>query len=369
VRIAQFLSRPGLNGATAHCLLLTRQLSARGHKITLFYGARSPVSVLAGAQVETIETSMRKTPAELRRVWRLMQERRIEVVHTHMSAAHAYGALFRIFGGMPTVATSHTRLFQLHWKCNDRVIALCQSTSLFHQRVNLVQARRISVLPGFLDISGYPQVTPAQRGRAKAALGLPPEAFVVGSVGSLIARKCQSDLVEAIGRLLQIGIPAYLVLVGRIDAEEGRRVGDRIAEFGLERNVILTNGRSDVPSLLRAFDVYAQSSVHEEFPVAVLEAMAVGLPIVATDVGGMPDLVADGESGYLVPTRSPQSIVDALIRLAREAGLRMAMGEESRRRVMQSFTAEEIIPRIETVLAEAAAEARRHQEIYWPSAR
>jgi glycosyltransferase involved in cell wall biosynthesis len=110
-----------------------------------------------------------------------------------------------------------------------------------------------------------------------------------------------------------------------------------------------------VPELLAAFDIFALASEREELPVAILEAMAAGLPVVAVETGGIPEMVAEGETGFLVPPRDTVALADRLDRLAADPPLRASLGAAGRQRTFAEFGKDAVVPRIEAVLAEAAA--------------
>ena len=110
-----------------------------------------------------------------------------------------------------------------------------------------------------------------------------------------------------------------------------------IVKMGLERKVLFLGIRDDVPQLLAASDVFVLSSDYEGVPLTVLEAMAAGKPVVATAVGGVPELIEDGETGILVPPRNPEALAQGILRLAKDASLRQRMGKAARERAQERF--------------------------------
>ncbi len=205
------------------------------------------------------------------------------------------------------------------------------------------------VIPNFIDPDAYPAPTPEHRAAMRARLQLPSDALVIGSVADITSGKRPSDLVSAAGPLLATG--ARLLIAGaELDEAEAARV--RTAAQGL--NVLLLGRRGDVPELLAAFDIFALASEREEMPVAVLEAMAAGLPVVAAETGGLAEMVAEGQTGFLVPPRDVAAFGQRLRQLADDPDLRSRMGAASRRRAVTEYGREAIAPRIEAVLEEAA---------------
>jgi glycosyltransferase involved in cell wall biosynthesis len=349
MRIAELVSARVMNGAARHCVALSEALAGRGHQVLLLHRPElEPPPLPAG--VTAIATDFSRGPGALRALARRLGEARIQAIHTHMSSAHFHGALLRAFWGVPTVGAAHARHFQPHWLFNDRVIAPSRSTAAYHLKVNHVAPGKMRVIPNFIDPAAYPEVTPARRAAARRRLGLEPGVIAIGSVADITQGKRPSDLVLAARPLLQAG--ARLLIAGaELDAAEAART--RAAAQGLD--VALLGRRTDVPELLAAFDIFALASEREEAPVAILEAMAAGLPVVAVRTGGIPEMVAEGATGFLVAARDTAAMAERLRRLAADPGLRSGMGAAGRARAFAEFGLGAVALRIEAVLAEAAA--------------
>ncbi len=166
---------------------------------------------------------------------------------------------------------------------------------------------------------------PAARRAARAELGLPDEALVIGTVGNLTAKKDQAALLAAFALLRRRRPDARLVLVGAGPLES------RLRELAGE-GVLFAGSRGDVPALLPGWDVFCLSSRQEGLPVALMEAMTSGLPSVVTRVGGMPEVLDDGVEGRLVAPGDPAQLAAALDGLAADRGLRERMGAAARER-------------------------------------
>jgi glycosyltransferase involved in cell wall biosynthesis len=188
---------------------------------------------------------------------------------------------------------------------------------------------------------------PAAQNRANAA-GPADDVLRAVMVGWLRWEKGYEYALEAIRALLDRGGRVRLEIVGTVPSERQGRLGERerilhtIADLGLERHVRL-GGEASSPEIsrrLRASDVFLHSSLSEGVPTAVVEAMACGLPVVATDCGGVSEAVTDGVEGFVVATREPEQLAGAMLRLLRDPGLRVRMGEAGRARVLSEFTLE-----------------------------
>jgi glycosyltransferase involved in cell wall biosynthesis len=354
MRIAQLVSASVINGAARHCLELSAALAERGHKVLVVHRPQLLVRI-GHAGVTTLESDFARNPRALRRFAEDLALFGADVLHTHVSSAHSYGALLRIWRGAPVVATAHARHFQLHWPFNDSVIAPSRSTADYHRRVHGLGGR-VEVIPNFVDCDATLPATPQRRRTARESLGLGEDALVIGSVGAVEARKRPSDLVRAARSVLEARPEAALVLVGGLEDErEVARV--RLQARGIEDRVRLPGRREDARSLLAAFDLFALASASEEAPIAVLEAMAAGLPVISTDVGGLSEMVQDGGTGLLAPPRDVAAFAERLGRLAGDPALRQGMGVAGRRRAEAAFAAGPVVERIEAVL-QAAADLR-----------
>ena len=161
-------------------------------------------------------------------------------------------------------------------------------------------------------------------------------AVTVGSVARLSEEKCLSDLIEAIGQLARAGANLKLHLVG--DGPMRKELEEQTLAAGLDDRVRLLGAREDVPDLLRTFDIFVLSSRHEGLPLTVIEAMATGLPVVATRVGSLHELIEDGRNGLLVPPQDPAALSEAIRRLVLDADFRTRMGREGRAMAEERFS-------------------------------
>lgn len=354
MRIALLTSATIVSGVAVHCLLLMKYLAGRGHAVLLVHRPDAWIAAQPGLEgVERLVTSFARRPGELARVARAIADFRAEVIHTHASSAHSYGAAARLFGTLPVVATAHVPHFQLHWPLNHLVLATSQETADFNRRYNRVAARKLRVIPNFVDTGRIRPATAVERAAARIELGLSDQNFVVGSVGNLARYKRPADLVRAFAPLAAARSEARLVMIGR-DLDAAVETRTAISALGLEKRVLLTGAREDRVDLLAAMDVFALASRRESGPLAILEAMARGLPVVATRTGMVPEFVRDNETGALVDVGDTCAMAAHFIALAEDPARRVALGRAARAHVERNYSVDEVAPRIEAALAEAA---------------
>ncbi len=175
-------------------------------------------------------------------------------------------------------------------------------------------------------------------------------AVVLGIVARLSPQKAHGVLLRAVARLTPDRPDLLLVVVG--DGDERAAIEELVRELGLADRVLFTGLRRDVRALLPGFDVACLSSVHEGVPLTVLEAMAAGLPVVATAVGALGDLVTDGTDGYLVPSGDDAVLAERLADLVDDPARRAAFGVAARTRAVDAFSIEHTLRGYETLLRE-----------------
>jgi len=215
-------------------------------------------------------------------------------------------------------------------------------------------AHKVRVIHNGVDVDVFGTATAhAARDEVRAGLGLAPDDVAVGILAALRPEKGHEVLLEAAREVLAARPGARLVVVGDGDRRPGLEA--LAAELGLGDRVLFTGFRDDVPRVLAALDVFVLASWSVEcFPISLLEAMATGLPAVCTDVGGVGEILLDGETGYLVPARDARRLAARLDAVVADAGLRRSMGEAGRARVREHFTLDTAVRRTEAALAEVA---------------
>jgi glycosyltransferase involved in cell wall biosynthesis len=195
-------------------------------------------------------------------------------------------------------------------------------------------ARRVRVLHNGIDPGTAP--TPFSRARARRALGVPDDVLLIGTAGRLDPVKDFSTLITAVAEHRLHHAATRLVIIG--DGPE-RAALERLAATA-PGTVVFTGYRSDVRDLLPALEIFVNSSTHEGVSLTILEAMAAALPVIATRVGGTPEVVLDNETGLLVPPQNPMSLAAAVNALAQSPDRRQRMGEAARLRMKSHFSLE-----------------------------
>ncbi len=292
------------------------------------------------------------------RLCRLMRHREVDIVHTHLYHAGRYGRIAAALARVPcVVATFHnvynTRRFKQHcfnWalgKGTDRVIAVSEAVKEHLVRYDHLDPASITVLPNGIDL----RVFGGQNGAiTRRSLGVPSDAYLVGTVGRLEVQKGQIVLLQTMRELMTECPEARGLIVGG-GSQEGtlRRVAD---DLGLRDRVIFTSVRRDIPDLLAALDLFVLPSLWEGLPLALLEAMASGLPVVATRVGGVPEIISDGSNGILIDPMRPDQLAAAIMRCRDDRQSAARMAEAGRRWVEQRGSIQAYNRRLEALYLE-----------------
>jgi glycosyltransferase involved in cell wall biosynthesis len=260
----------------------------------------------------------------LRQLCTILTEGTFDVVHTHSAKAGALGRLAAHLTHVPAVVhTFHGfpfHEFQSPWRrwtyveierrlaaITDRFLAVGSAVAAEAVRRRIAPVDRIRVVDSAISDEVVPR-SAAARFRARGLLGVPPGMQVVGAVGRLDEQKAPRDFVAAFARIERDDVLGVWVGDGPLRPVVERDIRDR----GLEDRIVLLGHRRDVPDLLPGFDVFALSSLYEGVPCAVVEAMRCGVPVVATAVNGVHEVVVPGRSGLLVPPRDPRALARAL---------------------------------------------------------
>ena len=268
---------------------------------------------------------------------------RPDVVHWHAARAHALGAMAALLSPVPArVLTRRMELpvrgslgsRLLYGLRRDATIAISDGVRDALVRSGLDPAR-IWVVRSGIDLAPY--AAPFDRAQVRARFGIRERDFLVLQVAALTPEKSQRDLLAA-ARIVLDAKPEALVWIAG-DGALREELQHQRKELGLDDRVRLLGFRDDVPDLLRAADLFCVSSYHEGMGTATLDAMAAGLPVVATRVGGIPEVVEDRATGLLVPPHDPGALAGAILSLAADVAQRGAMGERAKERV-RAFSAD-----------------------------
>jgi glycosyltransferase involved in cell wall biosynthesis len=344
-RVAQVITR-FIAGAGGVALRGAMALDPDRYSVTILSADGGPLLAEAeksGFEVVRLrhmrpEISLREDPQALRELTNELRRGRFDIVHTHSSKAGALGriaahrvgvpAIVHTFHGFPfhnfqslPLRATYIEIEKRLGRITDQFLAVGGAVAAQAISLKIAPAERIRAIASAIEIN-IPEATASNRADARRRLGLPEEALVIGTVGRLAPQKAPQDMVAAVEAM---GRPdVYCVWVGGGPLLEATR--KLIERRGLAGRFLLLGERQDVGALLPGFDVFALASLYEGLPCSIVEAMTCGVPVVATAVNAVPEVVVAGRTGLLVPPGAPKLLGRAIAYLLDhpDEGMRMA---------------------------------------------
>jgi len=291
------------------------------------------------------------------------------VLHTQLEFADTLGCTAAKMLGIPTVSTLHTadapqkgeksyRRLKLRWwilrHIATRVIAVSEGTRRHHLRVGKLPPEKVVTLHNGIDLSRFTPIPPAETAALRASLGIPAGAPLLITVAVLRPPKGIQFLLEALPDILKVVPETRYLIVG--DGDHREKLKSIAAEKGVSDRVIFAGSRRDIPPLLAAADIFVLPTLTEALPTVLAEAMAAEKPIVAGDVGGVPEMVDDGRNGLLVPPADPRALTDACVKLLENPERAREMGRTGRKIVAERFDIRRQVRRLEELYLDVCGE-------------
>jgi glycosyltransferase involved in cell wall biosynthesis len=348
-------------GGQNQVLLTVNGLREIGHRAALVAHPDGELRRRASEGLELIPLAPR-TEMDLSAAWRLarvVKRLRPDIVHAHDPHGIAMAALALSFAGgaaAPVLIASRRVDFHLkgnslsRWKYRqvDCFIAASEMIRRLLVADGIPATRTVTVHEG-IDVE---HVAAAEAVNIHEAFWLPHHAPVVGNVAALVPHKGQRYLVDAAHLVVQELPDARFVILG--EGELRDHLERQVRDYHLEKHVLLPGFRTDVLGCIKAFDVFAMSSVTEGLGTSLLDAMACGKAIVATDTGGIPEVVEPGVTGTLVAPRDSRAMATAIVALLADESKRRTMGDAGLARVRARFTVERMVAETAAVYGRAA---------------
>ena len=344
--VVENLNRGGLERVVLELVKLQHRQGHRCQVVCLFErGARAHELDELGIPVHACGKRRGLDLRALALARRAVRSHATDVLHTHNAVAHYQAVLATCGLGVRRVINtrhgmgSNRRAGRREWLYRralartDAVVTVCQAACRDAIRRGIVPATMAKVVPNGIRVESFPTANAAMRERLLQMLQLPVQTGVIGSVGRLNWAKDQAGLIRAFRQVHEERSDAVLVLIG--EGELRAELQQCAITEGVSDSVRFLGDRNDVPELLQGLDLFVLSSLSEGYSMALLEACAVALPIVATTVGGNGEIVHDGSSGRLVPAGDPAALANAMLDLLRSPERALALGRAARTWVEQ----------------------------------
>jgi glycosyltransferase involved in cell wall biosynthesis len=379
LRILRVIARLNVGGPARHVAILDEGLSRRGHTTMLAFGPvregeGSLEDLVTGVPTRRIDELGRRIrlfddAVAFARIFRLIRAYRPHIVHTHTAKAGTLGRLAAALhnllspphGRARLVHTFHGHVLEGYFgpvgdwlvriierslaRLTDRIVAISpRQRQDLTGRFGICSADRVDVVPLGLDLDDLLLID-ASHGTLRAQLGIAADAFVVGFIGRLVPIKDPLTLIAAFADVAASAANAVLVIAGSGPLEEAVR--REVEARGLQSRVRFAGWQRDLAALYATCDLIALVSRNEGTPVAIIEAMAAGRAVVATAVGGVPDLVEHQHTGLLVPPGSSAAITAAILSLLHDPSLRGMLGARARDQARNRFRRERLVDDIE----------------------
>ncbi len=358
MRVMFLSTSMGMGGADKQLLSAAQLMHAQGHDVCIVSLTElGPMGLEARSQgIRTESLDMRRgvpDPRGLIRLIRLVRAWKPDVLHSHMVHANLMARAVRLFARVPVmVSTIHNiyeggPLWMAAYRVSnglvDHMTIISEAAADRFVKEGIVPRELLTCVPNGVDTERFRQVAPGPREALRSSIGV-HDRFVWLAVGRFEIAKDYPNMLHAFAQVCQRDSSAVLLLVGHGSLQQETEslaqslgLGDRIRFHGVP---------SDVPQVMAPADGYVKSSAWEGMPIALLEAAAAGLPIVATRVGGNHEVVRDGESGFLVPPRDAEALGQAMLRLMEQTPERRRdMGERGRDQVRVHYGLGRVVER------------------------
>lgn len=288
------------------------------------------------------------------RLREFIKERKIDIVHTHMYHANFYGRLAAWLAGVHVIVSSVHNIYRkrkkhrmfinyLLSKITAKIFVGTPAVMEDVKRYDHVPEDKIEILPYGIDTDIFAETH--DRHKIVEKLGIPSVDLVIGNVARLEEAKGQRYLVEAVRILKERGLSIKCLIIGSGSLE--KELKELTRRNKLEDCIFFLGTRQDLPELFSVMDIFVFPSLWEGLPLALLSAMAAGIPVITTHAGGIKDIIVDGKNGVVVPAEDALSIADAVERIYGDAEMRKMLSENARCDVIQHHSAKAMTRRLE----------------------
>jgi glycosyltransferase involved in cell wall biosynthesis len=384
IRIARVIARLNVGGPAQHVILLTAGMDSTRFHTTLITGivGRGEADLLFAARARGVQpvvipelgSSIRpiRDLTALGKLVRLFRQLRPDIVHTHTAKAGALGRLAARLARVPmTIHTFHGHVLEGYFsptathvflrieralaRHTDRIITVSPRLRQALLAMGVGRPEQVEVVPLGLDLDRFLQ-PPKGRTDLRVALRIPADAPLMGTVGRLVPIKDHPTLFRALGLLPDGSRVPHLLVVG--DGERREALQQLARHLGLAGRIHFLGWRNDLEAILAELDVVICCSRNEGTPVSLIEAMAAGVPVVSTDVGGVGDLVVHGETGWLVPAGDPATLARGIQRLLGDPELRRRLAAAARPVALERHDVKALIHRMDSLYVHMLAGKR-----------
>lgn len=376
ITVMHLISTSGPGGAETACVNLIRGLDParwRGIAVVPEKGWLYNEVLQAGGKPVVLDSGSRfDLPGYFVALARLVRQHKVGLIHGHLFGPSYSASLLGLLMKLPVVCTLHGQVdlhpkesfkrikFGLLNRGASRLVFVSESLRRFFLGTGLLLSEITAVIPNGVDAARFGR---APDRSSRAAFGASDDEFLVGAVGNVRPAKGYDVLLRAAALLRARSVNYRFVVVGEADSDLGLRLRSLCEELGLADCVSFPGYLRDVTPALNAFDVYAITSRSEGFSISTVEAMAAGLPVVATRCGGPEEIVDDGITGILVNNGSPEAVAAAIESLRINGRWRRELGDAARAAVRRRFTMDAHVQAYEALYEKCLVEHRGRRRV------
>ena len=374
-KILRIIARLNIGGPALHCIILNSELDPRRYVSLLVTGIESPYegNMYELAQCKKVEPIVidalgreiffKEDFRALIRLIRLINLERPDIVHTHTAKAGTLGRIAAKLTGVPIVIhTFHGHVFHSYFgffrtkfflwlerllaKFTDVIITVSEQQRDEIIKYKIAEPEKIIAIPLGLDLKPFIN-SDTDPNEVRREFSVPEETKLVGIVARLVPIKNHVCFLEAARLVLAHYDNVRFMIVG--DGELRGTLEQKARDLGIEDRVIFMGFQYNLQKIYAGLDIIALSSYNEGLPVALIEAMAAGKPVISTEVGGVVDLILDGDNGLLVPSNDPKSLAEATLYLLEHSERRRMMGVAGRKKVYPHFDKKRLVGDIDNL--------------------
>ena len=310
--------------------------------------------VKEGIDVKILHISTSRNPLSIYKLYRLLKCHKFDIIHTHAYSAGTIGRISAFLAGVPVIISHNHSVYDYYGKfynlvewflslITDRVICISEVVNGFANKTQRINSKKlITIHNGIDDVC---DLTEKSSSDLKKELGIPINHPVICTISHMEEHKGLKYLLEAASLLLQSKNDVSFLLVGEGVLKKELKI--LCADLKIEKNVIFAGEQSDISEILSLSDIFVLPSLREGLPLTILEAMACGKPVIATNVGGIPEIVKDGENGILVYPKDPETLYMAMNELLGDREKREKMGRIGKRVCDESFRTKTMVEKVE----------------------
>jgi len=342
-----------IGGAEVNLLEQIKQLTLMGYDQAVCsfddVGALKAEYQRLGIPLYIIQRRHRFDPAVFIKLYRLIRKEKFSIIQTVLFYPDVVGVLTGLAVGVGTRISVETAshyneffspvyrrlMYRTAMKHVTKIIAVSDEVKKSIVQRERIQSSRITVIPNAVDLKLFDAVTLGAE-KKKKELGIVNSYPVLGVVARLTPVKGHSVLIRGVSKLVKKYPKIHCLFIG--DGELEPDLKKQINDAGLKRNFSFLGFRQDVSTLLSTLDIFVLPSLTEGMPNVILEAMACSVPIIATHVGGIPEVVKDGWNGLLIPPEDPENLALSILRLFKDRTLRIQMGRNGRKHVQEKYS-------------------------------